>query len=56
MVARAGGYFRDHLKGQSGVTQGDALFPKIFNVDEDAVLRHWVPLVAVTEEAADHIT
>ena len=44
MVARAGGYFGTGFKGERGVTQGDPLYPTIFNVVVDAVVRHWVTL------------
>ena len=42
MVAQAGGYFMSPSKGQHGVTQGDPLYPTIFTMVVDAVLRHWV--------------
>ena len=42
MVARAGGYYGEAFKGERGVTQGEPLFPTIFNVVVDAVVRHWV--------------
>ena len=44
MVARAIGYYRDAFKGDQGVTQGDPLSPTIFNVEVDAVFRHWVTM------------
>ena len=44
MLARAGGYYRDAFKGDRGVTQGDPLSPTIFNVEVDAVFRHWVTM------------
>ena len=50
MVARAGGYFRTGFKGARGVTQGDPLSPAIFNVVEDAVVRHWFTLTVEEEE------
>ena len=40
MVARAGVYYGTALQGARGVTQGDPLFPTIFNVVVDAVVRH----------------
>ena len=49
MVARAGGYYRTEFMGEIGVTQGDQLFPTIFNVVVNAVVWHWVHGVA--EEA-----
>ena len=42
MVARAGGYYGKALKGERGVTQDDPLYPTIFNVVVDAVVRNWV--------------
>ena len=42
MVARAGRYYGEAFKGARGVTQGDPLYPIIFNVVVDAVSRHWV--------------
>ena len=51
MVVRAGGYYGEAFKGDRGVTQGDLLSPKIFNVVVDAVVRHWMEgLVTETEE------
>ena len=51
MVTRAVGYYRTPFKGFRGVTQGGPLSPTIFNVDVDAVLRRWVTMVEVSEEA-----
>ena len=42
MVARAGGYYGKSFKGFRGVTQGDPLYPTIFNVVVDTVVRQWV--------------
>ena len=54
MVARAGGYYGEAFKGARGVTQGDPLSPKIFNVVVDAVNRHWIDgLVAETAEKGE---
>ena len=50
MVARAGGYFGLPFKGYRVVTQGDPLSPTLFNVVVDAVIRHWVTVVASTKE------
>ena len=51
MAARAGGYYGAAFKGKSGVTQGDPLFPTIFNMVVDAVFRHWLEgLKAANEE------
>ena len=40
MVARAGGYYGMAFQGSIRVTQGDPLYPTIFNVVVDAVVRH----------------
>ena len=42
MVARAGGYYGMDFKGERGVTQGNLLYPTIFNMVVGAVVRHWV--------------
>ena len=49
MVARAGGYYGTEFGGEVGVTQGNPLYPTIFNVVVDAVVRHWVN--GIMEEA-----
>ena len=46
MVARVGGYYRVAFKGARGVTQVEPLYPTIFNVVVDAVVRHWVTVMA----------
>ena len=38
------------------MTQGDPLSPTIFNVVVDALLWHWVTVVAETEDTADPST
>ena len=50
MVARAGGYYRTEFQGARGVTQGYPLYPTIFNVVVDAVVRHWVTVVIAGAE------
>ena len=40
MVAKAGGYYGSELQGSRGVTQGDPLSPRIFNVVVDTLMRH----------------
>ena len=50
MVARSGGYYGTAFKGIRGVTQGDPLSPRIFNVLVDAVVHHWVMGVIVDAE------
>ena len=49
MVAQAGGYYEEPFSGDRGITKGDPLFPAIFNVVVDAVVRHWEYLVAERE-------
>ena len=49
MVAKIGGYFAPPFKGYLGVTQGDPLSPTVFNVVVDALIRHWVTVLAPTE-------
>ena len=50
MVAQAGGCYGTAFKGGIGVTQGDPLYPTIFNVVVDTVVRHWVMGVIVEAE------
>ena len=49
MVAKADGYFGHPFNGFQCVTQGDPLYPTIFNVVMDAIIHHWVRLVMPTE-------
>ena len=49
MAAKAGGYFGRPFKGYQGVTQGDPLYPTIFNVVVDDVIRRWVTVVKPTD-------
>ena len=53
MVARSGGYFDLPFKGYRGVTQGDTLYPTLFNVVMDAVICQWVTVVEATEEGME---
>ena len=46
MVSRASGYYGIPFKGFRGVTQGDPLSPKLFNVVVDTVIRHFMMIVA----------
>ena len=51
MVVRSGEYYGTAFKGEHGVTQGDPLYPTIFNVVLDAVVRHWATgVIADAEE------
>ena len=51
MVAKAGGYFSP--QGYRGLTQGEPLSSTVFNMAVDAVIRHWVMVVAPTEAGAE---
>ena len=42
MVAQAGRYYGSPFTCYRGVTQGNLLYPTIFNMVVDAVIRHWV--------------
>ena len=53
MVARESGYYGKSFKGARGVTQGDPLFPTIFNVVVDAVFRHWID--GIVDEAEEKV-
>ena len=46
MVAWSSGYSGGPFKFKCGMTQGNPLSPMIFNVVVDAVLHHWVSVVA----------
>ena len=48
ILAKSGGYYETQFKGYHGVTQGHPLTPIILNVVVDAVIRHWVTVVAAT--------
>ena len=45
MLRRTGEYYGADFKGLRGVVLGYPLYPTIFNVVVDSVLRHWVLLV-----------
>ena len=49
MVARSGRCFGRPFKGYQGMTQGNLLYPIILNMVVDAVIRHWVTVMAPTE-------
>ena len=49
MVARTGRYDGTRFKGHRGVTQGDPLYPTIFNMVVDMVICIWKNLVAGEE-------
>ena len=40
-MERAGEYYVETLCKERGVTQGDPLFPNIFNVMVKSVVRYW---------------
>ena len=46
MVDSSGGYYGAAFQGVWGVTQGDPMYPTIFNVVVDALLRHCISLVS----------
>ena len=50
MVARSGVYYGMAFQVTPGVVQGDLLYPTIFNVVVDAVVRNWVKVVIVGAE------
>ena len=50
MGARAGRYFGLPFKGYRGMTQGDPLYPTLFNVVVGSVICHWVMVVAPLED------
>ena len=50
MVAKAGGYYRADFKVARGVMQVDPLSPTSFNVVVDAVVQHWVTMMAERAE------
>ena len=49
MVVNTGRYFQRPFKGYQGVTQGDPMYPTIFNVVVNAVIRQWVTVMTPTE-------
>ena len=54
MVVRAGGYYGTEFQVARGATQGDTLFPTIFNVVVDAVVHNWVKgVIAGAEERGE---
>ena len=46
MVARLGRYYGTPFKGHQGVTQGGLISPTIFNMVVNAVICHWVMMLA----------
>ena len=55
MVTSVGRYFGLVFKGYRGVTQGDPLYPILFDIVVDAVIRHWVTAVASNEDGMEGI-
>ena len=53
MVARARSYFGIPFKVYYSITQGDPLYPMIFNVVLEDVIRHWVEVVSPTEDGTE---
>ena len=56
LVGKDGGYYTPPFKGYRSVTQGDPLPSTIFNVAVDAVIRHWVVVVAPTKAGVEGLT
>ena len=52
----AGGCYGSDLQGFWGWAQGDPLSPTISNVVLDAVVRHWVEVMAWAEDYSDCIS
>ena len=53
MVAYVWGDYGAAFKGFRGLTQGDLLYPTIFNVVVDAVVCHWISLAEAGEGRQD---
>ena len=53
MVAKANGYFGPPFKGYHGINQGEPLSPTLFNLVMDAVIHHWVTVVAPTVDGLE---
>ena len=53
MVERVRGYYGPPFEVYHGVTQGDSLSTTFFNMVMDAVIRHWVTVVAKTEACTE---
>ena len=53
MVARSSRYFGLPSKGYCSATQGNLLFPTLFNVVVDAAIRHWVTVVVPTADGLE---
>ena len=53
MVTRVGRYYRALFKGHQWVTHGDHLLTTIFNMVVEAVIQHWITLIAGEEEGLD---
>ena len=49
MAEKDGRYHVTHFKGFCGVTQGDCIYPTIFNITVDNVMCHWVTVMAEEE-------
>ena len=53
MVDKEGDYYRTPFKGYCGATQGDTLYPKIFNMVVETIVCQWVTVVAVIEAGSE---
>ena len=53
MMSRAGIYYSTPFKVHQGVAQGGTIYPTIFNMVVDVVIRNWVTLVVEEEAGPD---
>ena len=50
MVTKVRGYYGSVFQGSRGMTQGDPIYPTIFNMLVDVVVRHWVAVMVENAE------
>ena len=53
MVIKYDRLFGPSCQGYRGGTQGKLLYPMVFNVVEDSMIRQWVTVVVPTEVGAE---
>ena len=53
MLDRSGRYYGAPFKGSRGITQGNLLFPTIFNIVAYTVILHWATVVAGEDAGPD---
>ena len=53
LVCRANGRFGEPFRAHRGVTQGDPVLPKIFNIMVDAIVREWIRQLVGNEAASE---